>query len=151
MSVIKRKLGGAIEMSNNKGLTLIEVLIATAILAVGLTSVLVVLNKSMSTMAVARQSAAALNLAREEMELIKNIKYPYPEDPEDDNANNNIDTQPSLDVTRSGMKFVLTRTVEDTLDDAGNAMKKEIRVDICPAGGTNPIVTLRTFIVVDGV
>ena len=136
---------------NKKGFTLIEVLIATAILAVGLTSVLVVLNKSMSTMAVARQSAAAMNLAREEMELIKNIKYPYPDDPTDDNANNNILSRTLSDVDRSGMKFDLTRTVTNTLDNAGNAIKKEIQVDIYPAGGTNPIITLRTFIVVDGI
>ena len=139
------------KMGNNKGLTLIEVLIATAILAVGLTSVLVVLNKSMNTMAVARQSAAALNLAREEIELIKNIKYPYPDDPSDDNANNNILSRTLSDIDRSGMKFDLTRTVTDTLDNAGNAIKKQIQVDIYPAGGTNPIITLRTFIVVDGV
>ena len=139
------------KMGNNKGLTLIEVLIATAILAVGLTSVLVVLNKSMNTMAVARQSAAALNLAREEIELIKNIKYPYPDDPSDDNANNNTLSRTLSDIDRSGMKFDLTRTVTDTLDNAGNAIKKQIQVDIYPAGGTNPIITLRTFIVVDGV
>ncbi|GEM_PF-5091362 len=138
-------------MGNNKGLTLIEVLIATAILAVGLTSVLVVLNKSMNTMAVARQSAAALNLAREEIELIKNIKYPYPDDPSDDNANNNTLSRTLSDIDRSGMKFDLTRTVTDTLDNAGNAIKKQIQVDIYPAGGTNPIITLRTFIVVDGI
>ena len=138
-------------MGNNKGLTLIEVLIATAILAVGLTSVLVVLNKSMSTMATARQSAAALNLAREEMELIKNIEYPYPDDPIDDNANNNILSRTLSDVDRSGMKFNLIRTVTDTFDNAGNAIKKEIQIDVCPAGGTNPIITLRTFIVMDGV
>ena len=139
------------KMGNNKGLTLIEVLIATAILAVGLTSVLVVLNKSMNTMAVARQSAAALNLAREEIELIKNIKYPYPDDPSDDNANNNTLSRTLSDIDRSGMKFDLTRTVTDTLDNAGNAIKKQIQVDIYPAGGTNPIITLRTFIVMDGV
>lgn len=139
------------KMGNNKGLTLIEVLIATAILAVGLTSVLVVLNKSMNTMAVARQSAAALNLAREEIELIKNIKYPYPDDPSDDNANNNTLSRTLSDIDRSGMKFDLTRTVTDTLDNAGNAIKKQIQVDIYPAGGTNPIITLRTFIVVDGI
>lgn len=139
------------KMGNNKGLTLIEVLIATAILAVGLTSVLVVLNKSMNTMAVARQSAAALNLAREEIELIKNIKYPYPDDPSDDNANNNILSRTLSDIDRSGMKFDLTRTVTDTLDNAGNAIKKQIQVAIYPAGGTNPIITLRTFIVMDGV
>jgi len=140
-----------LKMGNNKGLTLIEVLIATAILAVGLTSVLVVLNKSMNTMAVARQSAAALNLAREEIELIKNIKYPYPDDPSDDNANNNTLSRTLSDIDRSGMKFDLTRTVTDTLDNAGNAIKKQIQVDIYPAGGTNPIITLRTFIVVDGI
>ena len=138
-------------MGNKKGFTLIEVLIATAILAVGLTSVLVVLNKSMNTMAVARQSAAAMNLAREEMELIKNVKYPYPDDPTDDNANNNILSRTLSDVDRSGVKFDLTRTVTDTLDNAGNAIKKEIQVEVHPAGGTNPIITLRTFMVMDGI
>jgi hypothetical protein len=68
---------------NNKGQLLIELLVSMAILATGIVSTIIVINGSLGMVNSLKRLHSASNLAIEEVELVKNIKYPYPDDPVD--------------------------------------------------------------------
>jgi prepilin-type N-terminal cleavage/methylation domain-containing protein len=58
----------------NKGLTIIEMLIAIFIISVGIVGVFTVINKTISTMAVSPSELIAAYLAQEGIEVVRNIR-----------------------------------------------------------------------------
>lgn len=62
------------DMSNKKWFTLIELIIAIALFGIGLIAVFVVLNSGFNTMSQARGQVTAINLAREGVEMMFNLR-----------------------------------------------------------------------------
>lgn len=60
---------------NNKGFTIVEILFALTLLAVGLASVVVILGEGQFQHAIAGKNIVALTLAKEKLEQIKNQTY----------------------------------------------------------------------------
>lgn len=60
--------------SNDKAFTFIEILVATAVLAVGLLSVVALSSKSYAAISLQKNKLIATNLVKEEMEIIRNVR-----------------------------------------------------------------------------
>lgn len=138
-------------LKETKGQVLAELLIAGAILAIGLVAALFIITKSIHLMEKANKTQAAVLLASEEMELVKNIQYPYPDDPADSDQYNNITPRTLGGINRLGRSFDLERIVTDTLDAANNQVKKQVEIQIKGHNETNPIVTYTTIFTRNGV
>ena len=69
---IKMLLRGAKQRSNHKGFSLLELMVAVAILAIAILGIFQAYSISFMVMAVARDRTVATNYAREAMEDIKN-------------------------------------------------------------------------------
>ncbi len=134
-----------------KGQILVETVIAVGILGIALAGAIIVMTHALKTAGETKQLRAATFLAIEETELIKNIPYPYPDDPVDTDAKDNIFARSLTGVARSGFSFDLSREVTNTIDAAGNQVRKEIAVSISRTGETNPVVTYMTVMVRDGI
>jgi prepilin-type N-terminal cleavage/methylation domain-containing protein len=59
----------------SKGFTIIEILFALALLAAGLTSVVLIMSEGQSQNSVSRMHTIAMSLAKERMESIRNLPY----------------------------------------------------------------------------
>ncbi|MDD5492130.1 MAG: prepilin-type N-terminal cleavage/methylation domain-containing protein [bacterium] len=59
----------------NKGFTIIEILFAFALLAAGLTGVVLIMSEGQSQNSVSRMHTVAVSLAKERMENIRNLPY----------------------------------------------------------------------------
>jgi prepilin-type N-terminal cleavage/methylation domain-containing protein len=59
---------------NNKGFTLIELIVGMTIFAVGMTAILAMLHAAIDTSRISKNEIIAGNLLREEVELIKNVR-----------------------------------------------------------------------------
>ncbi len=59
----------------NKGFTIIEVIFALALLATGLTGVVLIMSEGQSQNSVSRKHIVAMGLAKEQMESIRNLPY----------------------------------------------------------------------------
>ncbi len=59
----------------NKGFTIIEILFALALLAAGLTSVVLIMSEGQSQNTVSKMHSVAMGLAKDRMENIRNLPY----------------------------------------------------------------------------
>jgi Tfp pilus assembly protein PilV len=59
----------------NKGFTIIEILFAFALLAAGLTGVVLIMSEGQSQNSVSRMHTIAMSLAKDQMENIRNLPY----------------------------------------------------------------------------
>lgn len=138
-------------LERGSGLILVETVIAVGILGIALAGAIIVMTHALKTSGETKELQTATFLAIEEVELVKNIPYPYPDDPANADAHDNIVSRSISGVVRSGFSFDLDRDVTDFFDAAGNQIRKEIAVSITLTGGTNPLVTYRTIMVRDGI
>ena len=107
-------LRGAKQRSNLKGFSLIELMIAVAILAMAIFGIFHAYSVGFMGIADARDITVATNYAREKMEEIKNTPFEYIiGDPPDD---------PPADI--AGTKFQRKVTVTQYLDDGIDDLKK---------------------------
>ncbi len=60
---------------NNQGFTIIEIIFAFALLAVGLAEVVIIMGEGQSHSKLAKMNTIALGLAKGQMESIKNLPY----------------------------------------------------------------------------
>lgn len=79
-------------LRNQKGLTLIEVIIALAVLGMISASIFMALNVSLRTTASTNERTIAESLTRSELEYIKNCPY-------DDSGNPSYAIDPNIDLT----------------------------------------------------
>ena len=135
----------------HKGQILVEAIISVCILGIAIATTIIVMTKAIKTVGDVRELQAAAFLGIEEAELIKNIPYPYPDDPGNADAYDNTVSRSLTGINRSGFTFDLNRVVTDTLDSANNQVKKEIAVTITRTGETNPVITYRTYRIRDGI
>jgi len=73
ISVIQRIYQQA-SSSTNKSFTLIEVIIAVVIMSIGVFSVIALSSKSYASISLQKNKLIALNLAKEEIDVIKSIR-----------------------------------------------------------------------------
>lgn len=139
-----------IKRKDSQGQILAEFAISLGILSIGIVSCLVCINKGLHITNQATALQAGTYLAMEEMELVKNIPFPYPDDPTDTDQFNNIADRSLSAVNRCGYVFDLQRTVTNTADSAGNEIKKEVQIDVYKSGSTQPLVTYKTYFSKDG-
>ncbi|MDD5260198.1 MAG: prepilin-type N-terminal cleavage/methylation domain-containing protein [bacterium] len=59
----------------NQGFTIIEIIFALALLAVGLAEVVIIMGEGQSHSKLAKMNTIALGLAKEQMESIRNLPY----------------------------------------------------------------------------
>ena len=136
---------------SNKAQILVETVIAVGILGIAIAATIIVMTKATKTVGDVRELQAATFLVMEEAELIKNVPYPYGDDPANTDAYDNIASRSLTGINRSGFTFDLNRVVTDTLDSANNQVKKQIVITITRTGEPNPTVTYRTHRVRDGI
>ena len=135
-------------MKEQRGLTLIEVLIAMTIFALG---VVIILSGFGSTLRVTRKSqqlTIATRLAQQEMEYLKNINFP----PTTEDRESEFNKAKVVSPDNPEFEVEVISAAETGCEDAyGNDLLKKVMVNVYRAGESIPLVTLRTYMARNGI
>lgn len=135
-------------MKEQRGLTLVEVLIAMAILAVGLVMILSGFGTNLKMAEHSRQLAIAVKLTQVEMEHLKNINFP-PTNEDREYEFNKVKTI-SPDDTEFEVE-IISEAETGCQDTYGNDLLKKITVNIYLTGETAPLFMLRIYMARNGI
>ncbi len=125
-------------MLNKKAFTFIELLVALAIIAVLFVPVMQLFSHSVYTSSVSQDTITAANLARWQMEKVKNLNLS-----KEQLSRMGNEVYPPLDappIEMNKVKWRINRTVGPGQDPL------ELRISVCRDTETTPLVTLVTLI-----
>ena len=128
--------------TNQRALTLVEVLVALSILAVVLLPVMAGLSQAMSTTSEGSINAAATSIAREKLEQLKATDFTL------------LDSQlaESRDLVPGDSFFQIAVTVETIRpDDAAGSGLKKAEVIVRRSGSAYPVATITTYFTPAGI
>jgi type II secretory pathway pseudopilin PulG len=116
---------------NNQGLTIVEIIFALALLAVGLAEVVVIMGEGQSHNNLNRMNIVALSLAKERMESIKNMSYAAVNP-----VTSTVYAVPYLDYSYQVLVAPVGAQIKDVV----------VRVSYSAAKGTTNSINLETYI-----
>jgi prepilin-type N-terminal cleavage/methylation domain-containing protein len=116
---------------HNQGFTVIEIIFALALLAVGLAEVVVIMGEGQSHNNLNRMNTVALSLAKERMEITKNLPYASVL-----NVGSTVYTAPYLDYSYRVTVINVGATLKDVV----------VSVSYSAAKGTTNSINLETYI-----